>query len=221
MDFNFDEAQQAVSESAAGVFGGLATDASAEEVERTDDRFDERLWAELARANLLGIAVPEDQGGSGLGLTEVCLLLQQQGKTVAPVPLWATLVLGALPIARWGTDRTAIPLAAGCGVGRHKADRRAHRGGSPRGFRASFLGGSRRRKLGGFPGLRSPSHRPISQSACHRPCPLSRRFAARHHRPARRGRDTRARCDDGPPGPSAPTPRRRRRRLCRRVRSAR
>jgi 3-oxocholest-4-en-26-oyl-CoA dehydrogenase beta subunit len=103
MDFGFDEAQQAVSQSAAGVFGGLATDERAAEIERTDDRFDDRLWAELARANLLGLAVPESDGGSGLGLTEVCLVLEQQGRTVAPVPLWATLVLGAMPIAKWGT----------------------------------------------------------------------------------------------------------------------
>jgi 3-oxocholest-4-en-26-oyl-CoA dehydrogenase beta subunit len=104
MDFGFDEAQQAVSQSAAGVFGGKATDDRVQEVERSEDRFDERLWSELARANLLGIAVPEELGGSGLGITELCLLLEQQGKTVAPVPLWATLVLGALPIAKWGSE---------------------------------------------------------------------------------------------------------------------
>jgi 3-oxocholest-4-en-26-oyl-CoA dehydrogenase beta subunit len=112
MDFGFDEAQQAVSESAAGVFGGLATDARTAEVERTEDRFDDRLWGELASANLLGIAVPEAEGGSGLGITELCLLIEQQGKTVAPIPLWATLVLGALPITRWGSSeqrRTWLP----------------------------------------------------------------------------------------------------------------
>jgi 3-oxocholest-4-en-26-oyl-CoA dehydrogenase beta subunit len=102
MDFAFDEAQQAVGESAEKVFSGVATDQRVVEVERTADRFDDRLWAELARANLLGIAIPESEGGSGLGLTELCLLLEQQGRTVAPVPLWATLVLGALPIAKWG-----------------------------------------------------------------------------------------------------------------------
>ena len=120
MDFGFDEAQLAVTQSAEGVFGGLATDARVAEVESTEERFDERLWAELAGANLLGIAVPEAQGGSGLGLIEVCLLLEQQGRTVAPVPLWATLVLGALPIARWGTDEQRSAWLPGVVSGRVK-----------------------------------------------------------------------------------------------------
>ena len=38
------------------------------------------------------------------GCTELCLLLEAQGIAVAPVPLWATLVLGALPIAHFGSD---------------------------------------------------------------------------------------------------------------------
>ncbi|MCY4425906.1 MAG: acyl-CoA dehydrogenase family protein, partial [Halieaceae bacterium] len=56
-------------------------------------------------------------GGSGLGFTELCLLLEQQGRRVAPIPLYATLVLGALPIQQFGSDRQQrqwlTPLAAG------------------------------------------------------------------------------------------------------------
>ena len=101
MDFTFTEEQQAVAEAAASVFGGEAPPTRVAEIERTDDRFDAELWGALARSNLLGLAVPEAHGGSGLGLTELCLVLEQQGRAVAPVPLWATLVLGALPLARF------------------------------------------------------------------------------------------------------------------------
>jgi alkylation response protein AidB-like acyl-CoA dehydrogenase len=104
MDFTFTEEQQAVSEAAAGVFGGQATTERVAEVERGAERCDDALWSELARANLLGLAIPEADGGSGFGLTEVCLVLEQQGRRVAPVPLWATVVLGALPVAEFGTD---------------------------------------------------------------------------------------------------------------------
>ena len=71
-------------------------------VEATEERIDRELWAALAAADLLGLAVPGRRGWAGLGLTELCLLLEAQGAVVAPVPLWATLVLGALPIARFG-----------------------------------------------------------------------------------------------------------------------
>ena len=117
MDFTFTEEQAAVSEAAAAVFAGQAGTERVAEVERTPDRFDDALWAELAKANLLGLAVPEAHGGSGLGLTEVCLVLEQQGRAVAPVPLWATSILGALPIAHFGTPdqqaRWLPPVVAG------------------------------------------------------------------------------------------------------------
>lgn len=103
MDFTFTEAQQAVTEAAAAVFGGMVDQDRLAAVEATGDRFDDALWRGLADATLLGVAVPEEQGGSGLGMTELCLLLEAQGRAVAPVPLWATLVLGALPLAAFGT----------------------------------------------------------------------------------------------------------------------
>ena len=52
----------------------------------------------------MGLAVPEAHGGAGYGLMELCLLLEAQGNAVAPVPLWATLVLGAFPIACFGSE---------------------------------------------------------------------------------------------------------------------
>jgi alkylation response protein AidB-like acyl-CoA dehydrogenase len=72
-------------------------------VEKSDDRIDRELWHALADADLLGLAVPESEEGAGHGLMELGLLLEAQGNFVAPVPLWATLVLGALPIARFGS----------------------------------------------------------------------------------------------------------------------
>ncbi len=104
MDFNFSEEQLAVSEAATGVFSGLVDPERIGIVEQTEDRIDRALWQALADADLLGLAVPESEGGAGQGLMELCLLLESQGNAVAPVPLWATLVLGALPIAHFGSE---------------------------------------------------------------------------------------------------------------------
>ena len=103
MDFTFTEGQDAVRGLAAQIFEGHATTERVKEIERSDERVDRELWRALAEAGLLGIAVPEEHGGSGLGLVELCLLLEQQGRRVAPVPLWPTVVLGALPLAEFGT----------------------------------------------------------------------------------------------------------------------
>ena len=102
MDFSLSDEQQAVAEAATGLLTGLVDTDRVVAAERSEDRVDRALWAALAGADLLGLAVPEAYGGAGYGLMELCLLLEAQGKVVAPVPLWATLVLGALPLARFG-----------------------------------------------------------------------------------------------------------------------
>jgi alkylation response protein AidB-like acyl-CoA dehydrogenase len=103
MDFKFTEEQDAVRDLAGKIFEGHATTERVKEIERGDERVDRELWRAVADAGLLAIAVPEEHGGSGLGLVELCLLLEQQGRRVAPVPLLPTLVLGALPLAEFGT----------------------------------------------------------------------------------------------------------------------
>jgi 3-oxocholest-4-en-26-oyl-CoA dehydrogenase beta subunit len=103
MDFAFTDEQHAVSEAATGLLSGLVDPERILAVEQTDDMVDRELWTALSAADLLGLAVPEAHGGAGYGLTELCLLLQAQGNVVAPVPLWATLVLGALPLAQFGS----------------------------------------------------------------------------------------------------------------------
>ncbi|MBV8950559.1 MAG: acyl-CoA/acyl-ACP dehydrogenase [Actinobacteria bacterium] len=105
MNFDFTEEQQAVRELSAQIFEGHATVERVKAVERSDDRVDRELWKALAAANLLGIALPPDAGGSGFGIIELCLLLEQQGRFVAPVPLWPTLVLGAAAVARFGSPQ--------------------------------------------------------------------------------------------------------------------
>ena len=103
MEFGPSEEQLAVSETASGLLAGLVDPERVTAVESTEDRVDRDLWQALAGADLLGLAVPGEHGGGGYGLTELCLLLEAQGNAVAPIPLWATLVLGALPIAHFGS----------------------------------------------------------------------------------------------------------------------
>jgi hypothetical protein len=118
MDFSFSDEQLAVAESARGLLGGLVDPDRVAAVEQSEDRVDRELWAALARADLLGLAVPESQGGAGYGITELSLLLQAQGAVVAPIPLWATLVLGALPLARYGSEAQQARWLPGVGQGK-------------------------------------------------------------------------------------------------------
>lgn len=104
MDFSFSEEQEAVQQLAGQIFEGQATHERVREVEGGSERFDRELWNELAKADLLGIALPESVGGGGFGLIEALLVLEEAGRRVAPIPLWSTILLGALPLAEFGSD---------------------------------------------------------------------------------------------------------------------
>lgn len=103
MNFNFTDDQNAIRDLANRIFADRAGDEFLLAFSRTGETYDEELWQTLAEQGLLGIAVPEAAGGTGLGLIELCLLLEEQGRRVAPVPLFASLVLGGLPIAEFGS----------------------------------------------------------------------------------------------------------------------
>jgi 3-oxocholest-4-en-26-oyl-CoA dehydrogenase beta subunit len=104
MDFTFTEEQETIAKLAHQLFEHRATPERLTELEAGDQRYDAALWRELAGADLLGISLPESVGGSGHGYLELALLLAEVGASVAPVPVYATLLLGADTIARYGDD---------------------------------------------------------------------------------------------------------------------
>ena len=118
MDFDLTDEQTAVTELAAQLLGDLSTPDALRAIERSDpDRFDRQLWSAMADAGILGLFAPEEVGGAGLGLVELCMVLREVGRRTAAVPAFATLALGALPVARHGTpaqiERILGPLLAG------------------------------------------------------------------------------------------------------------
>lgn len=104
MDFTPTEEQVEIRDLARKILEERVTNERLKNVERQDDPWDRELWAELAKANLLGVALPEACGGADLGLFSLGILLQETGRSVAPVPAWPALALGALPLARFGSE---------------------------------------------------------------------------------------------------------------------
>jgi len=105
MDFSFSEEQETVRSLADRILTDLSTHERLRELEAEPDgdRFDRKLWSELASAGLLGISLPEDVGGAGLGFVETGLIAEAVGRTAAYVPVVETLAAAAPAIARFGT----------------------------------------------------------------------------------------------------------------------
>jgi hypothetical protein len=111
MDFALNEEQIAIAELAGRILSEQLPSEVLREIETAEDEWFARdVWAELAKADLLGIALPESVGGGGYSFFELALILEQVGKAVAPLPVYSTLVLGALPIANFGTEAQQADL---------------------------------------------------------------------------------------------------------------
>ena len=72
--------------------------------------FDRGTWDAMAEVGLLGLALSEAAGGSGLGLVESCLVLQEIGRCLAPVPYLSCIVgaAAAFDSGMEGSAKTAI-----------------------------------------------------------------------------------------------------------------
>jgi alkylation response protein AidB-like acyl-CoA dehydrogenase len=103
MDFSLSEEAQATRDLAKQILGDLMTPERHRELEKAGEHLDPKVWSAISDAGLLGIAVPEAHGGAGLGFLEVAMVLEEIGRTTAKVPYLATVVLGALPIAEFGS----------------------------------------------------------------------------------------------------------------------
>jgi alkylation response protein AidB-like acyl-CoA dehydrogenase len=99
------------------IFAAEVTPTRQAQLDVAEYRFDEKLWQTLADAGLLGIAIPEEYGGMGLGFLELCALTEEVGRAVAAVPVVPVLAGAALAISEFGSasqkQRYLPEIAAG------------------------------------------------------------------------------------------------------------
>lgn len=114
MDLTPTPTQEDAAQLAVRILADRCTPERLRRVEQQDDHFDRDLFEELGDAGLLGLALPEAAGGAGLTLLELCSVLVEVGRVVAPLPL-ASHGATAMAIARFGTpeqQQTWLPGAA-------------------------------------------------------------------------------------------------------------
>ncbi|MQW75042.1 acyl-CoA dehydrogenase [Nocardioides sp. dk4132] len=116
MDYSFTAEQDDAAHLAARILGDHATPARLQAVERSGERFDAELWRALGDAGLIGLALPEEHDGAGLGLVELCRVLVEAGRLVAPVPL-AAHGAASLLLAELGTPAQRTEWLAGAASG--------------------------------------------------------------------------------------------------------
>ena len=103
MDFTLPAEAEEAAALAATILKDHTTTERLTKVEVAGNRFDPVLWKALGDAGLLSLTTPEAHGGAGLGFLELCRVLVEVGRTVAPAPL-ATDSVVRLLLAEHGTD---------------------------------------------------------------------------------------------------------------------
>ncbi|WP_406284817.1 acyl-CoA dehydrogenase family protein [Embleya sp. NBC_00896] len=104
MDFNLTEDQRALTSLAEEIFADQSTDERLKKLAQTDTNLDVELWGKVAEAGLVGAIIAERHGGGDLGMVGLALLLEQQGRFTAQIPLLDTVVYGLLPLLEFGSD---------------------------------------------------------------------------------------------------------------------
>jgi acyl-CoA dehydrogenase len=118
MDFSLTQEQQQIRDSIRKLCAPF-DDAYWLEKDRSGD-FPHELHAALAQAGWLGIAMPEEHGGAGLGITEAVLMMQaiaESGAAMSGASAVHMNIFGLQPVIVFGTDeqkrRMLPPLIAG------------------------------------------------------------------------------------------------------------
>lgn len=107
MDFELSEEQAMLREVSRSM---LTTHCSAElarSVTEAGADLDDKLWHRGAELGWTLLAVPEDRGGAGMGLVELCLVAEEIGRAVAPGP-WLDTALTACVTARGGAPSDIV-----------------------------------------------------------------------------------------------------------------
>jgi alkylation response protein AidB-like acyl-CoA dehydrogenase len=75
------------------------------------------LWRQYAELGLLGLTFDEQYGGAGMGVAELCVVMQSFGKALVLEPFLPSVVLGGALVAAAGTPEQKAAILPGVAAG--------------------------------------------------------------------------------------------------------
>jgi alkylation response protein AidB-like acyl-CoA dehydrogenase len=84
----------------------------------SEDTYDPAVWKQLAQQmGLPGIAIPEEYGGSGYGIIEQVIILEEMGRALLPAPYFSSAILAATALLESADDAACRELLPGIADG--------------------------------------------------------------------------------------------------------
>ncbi|HET9017054.1 MAG TPA: acyl-CoA dehydrogenase family protein [Thermomicrobiaceae bacterium] len=82
--------------------------------------YDDAMYRQLAEMSLLGLAIPERYGGSGMGMIEQAIVLEEMGRVAYPGPFVPSVVLAATAVTASGDEEAMARYLPGLATGELK-----------------------------------------------------------------------------------------------------
>src|SRR3981081_318032 len=121
MNFDFSDEQKQLRDEARKFLAEECPPKAVRVVLDGKEPYDRDLWKGLAEMGFLGVAIPEAFGGAGAGHLELCVIAEEMGRALAPVPFSSTVYLAAeaLMIAgSYAQKQKWLPvIASGAAIG--------------------------------------------------------------------------------------------------------
>jgi alkylation response protein AidB-like acyl-CoA dehydrogenase len=116
MDFDLSKPQKLLKDSARDFLTRECKLDRVRELMETTTAHDDRLWQSIADQGWIGLVVPEEHGGLGLGLVELAVVAEEMGRACLPGAFLSTLTAAALVERAGSAEQRAKylePIAAG------------------------------------------------------------------------------------------------------------
>ncbi len=113
MDFTYDDEQLALQEVARTALERECGPDVLRQLADDEAGITPPLWSTLVELGWTGLLVPEDSGGTGTGVLEMCIVLEQMGRIPLPGPFFSSAVAATLAARALGATELLSELAAG------------------------------------------------------------------------------------------------------------
>jgi hypothetical protein len=104
VNFDFSPDQKALRDQARKFLAEHASSVRVRRILDTDEPYDRELWRGVAEMGWTGTAIPETYSGAGFGYLELCVIAEELGRSVAPIPFSSTVYLVAEALLLAGSD---------------------------------------------------------------------------------------------------------------------
>ena len=93
MNFNFSEDQLLMKEEVKKLLDKENSVKRNRNILEGEEKFDKELWNQLVQMGLTATTIPEEYGGIGMGFLELCVIAEELGRGIAPVPFSSSVVI--------------------------------------------------------------------------------------------------------------------------------